>query len=128
ETPSTTSTQVRGQTLPSKERVFLSLKKTMVDEEIYPEPHKVVLNRTKEQKLLLGDGTAKLLGEDYILDVGAHVLKAVFSLKNLRRTDGPSGMLRRYLQDCHGTPQWFYMDQKQKVSPWPTSMLLQYDV
>ncbi|KAG8827835.1 hypothetical protein FRC18_009804 [Serendipita sp. 400] len=128
ETTSAAFTRVSGQPLPNKEKVFLSLKKTMMNEEFYPDPHKVVLNRTKEQRLLLGDGTAKLLGEDYILDVGAHVLRAVFSLKNVRRAPGPSGQLRRYVQDCHGTPQWFYLDQKQKVSPWPTSMLLQYDI
>jgi linoleate 10R-lipoxygenase len=115
-------------------------------EAAYPSPASVALNRTKEQKLLLGDGCAKLLGEDYIIDVshlcggsieelirslhhqvGAHVLKAVFSLKNLRRAPGPSGTLRRYVQSHHGTPQYFYLDQKQKVSLWPTSMLLQYD-
>lgn len=55
----------------------------------------------------------------------AHILKAVFSLKNIRRAPGPSGKLRRYAQDLHGTRTWFYIDQKQKASVWPTSMLLQ---
>ena len=38
-------------------------------EDAYPDSASVQLNRPKEQKLLLGDGCAKLLGEDYILDV-----------------------------------------------------------
>lgn len=122
-----TLSQASGQPLQANERIFVSLKKAMVNEDLYPHPKSVDLHRSKEQKLLLGDGTSKLLGEDYILDVGAHVLKAVFSLKNLRRAPGPSGTLRRYVQDHNGTKQYFYLDQKQKISPWPTSMLLQYD-
>jgi hypothetical protein len=81
------SSQTNGITVEPKERVFLSLKKAMMDVSVdatsfspcslmpifqgdaYPSPASVVLNRTKEQKLLLGDGCVKLLGEDYIRDV-----------------------------------------------------------
>ncbi|KIM34230.1 hypothetical protein M408DRAFT_59813 [Serendipita vermifera MAFF 305830] len=126
-TPSSSYAQTNGTVTQGTERVFISLKKAMADANAYPNPASVTLNRPKEQKLLLGDGCSKLLGEEYILDVGVQVLKAVFSLKNLRRAPGPSGTLRRYVQSCHGTPQYYYLDQKQKVSLWPTSMLLQYD-
>ena len=92
--------------------------------------------------LFLSDAVAVLLGEAFVLRVSwslsgrpvpdasvlkatAHVLKAVFSLKNIRRARGPSGKLRRYARDMHGTIAWFYLDKKQKASMWPTSMLLQ---
>jgi len=97
---------------------------------------------SSEAPIFLGDGVAALLGETFVLRVRwsisnrstpdvpilkatAHVLKLIFSLKNIRRAPGPSGKLRRYAQDLHGTSTWFYIDQKQKASVWPTSMLLQ---
>lgn len=44
-----------------------------------------------------GDGVFKVLGQEFVYGVAVSVLKAVFSLKNVKRTPGPAGTLRRYV-------------------------------
>ncbi|CAG8702365.1 1164_t:CDS:10, partial [Acaulospora colombiana] len=61
---------VSNNNIQSGDRVFVSLKKAMADENTYPNVNQIVLNRPKDQRLLLGDGLVKLLGEDYVLEVG----------------------------------------------------------
>jgi len=55
------------------------------------------------------------------------VLRSIFSLKNVRRAPGQSGILNRFVQDLHGTPQHMYINAKGTVTPWPATMVLQYD-
>jgi len=108
--------------------VFFSLKKANLDG---PESHASRIHPDIENShnydVFLGDGVARLLGENFVLTTAAHTLKTIFSLKNIRRAPGPSGQLRRYTQWLHGTPQHFYLDTKQRTTLWPTSMLLQYE-
>jgi linoleate 10R-lipoxygenase len=47
-------------------------------------------------RLFQGDGVIKI-PEDFVFGTAASVLRAVFSLKNVRRAPGPTGTLRRYV-------------------------------
>jgi len=110
------------------DKVFLSLKKANLDD---PKTHAArchpTIDDSRHYEVFLGDGVVRLLGENFVLTTAAHVLKVIFSLKGIRRAPKPSGRLRRYTQSLHGTPQYFYLDTKQRPTIWPTSMLLQYD-
>jgi len=48
---------------------------------------------------LQGDGVFKVLGQDFVYGAAANVLRAVFSLKDVRRAKGPAGTLRRFKEN-----------------------------
>lgn len=50
-------------------------------------------------KVLQGDGVFKVLGQDFVYGAAANVLRAVFSLKRVRRANGPAGTLRRFQEN-----------------------------
>ncbi|KAG8692192.1 hypothetical protein FRC09_011401 [Ceratobasidium sp. 395] len=58
----------------------------------------------------------------------ACAVHAVFQLTNIRRGPGKSGILRRF-QDSDGTTaRSRYLNSKQIITPFPTTLTLQYDV
>lgn len=123
----------------------LDLNKRFIQPESHAPRNYPAVDNPHNYDVFLGDGVIRLLGENFVFMVGililhrnalhltsnqtaAHILKIIFSLKNIRRAPGPSGQLRRYTQSLHGTPQYFYLDTKQRPTVWPTSMLLQVSV
>ena len=58
----------------------------------------------------------------------AEVLTVIFSHPNVRRTVGQSGMLQRFKTVERKALNYAYLDAKMMVSPWPSSMMIQYDV
>lgn len=57
------------------------------------------------------------------------VMRSIFSLNNVRRAQGRSGQLNRFTNVLfETTPSYLYVDSKGNVSPWPASMLIQYDM
>jgi hypothetical protein len=57
----------------------------------------------------------------------ADVVRAVFSHNNVRRGPGQSGRLTCFATDAHSMFSHAYLDGKQNISPWPTSLVIQYD-
>jgi hypothetical protein len=67
------------------------------------------------------------LSEDFLYKTMAQVLRAVFSLNNVRRGPGKSGLLKRHKETTNGIDQWMYLDQKHRPVPWAKSMTLLFD-
>jgi len=67
------------------------------DPQVFEYPLEVNPNRPASlYSFLHGDGVFKVLGEEFVYAVATQVLRAVFGLKNVRRTKGPAGTLRRF--------------------------------
>lgn len=80
-------------------RLYFDFRAFGNDATIFENPFEVNPNRPSNLYTLLhGDGVFKVLGEDFVYGVTAQVVRAVFSLKNVRRTKGPAGTLRRFKQ------------------------------
>ena len=57
------------------------------------------------------------------------VIRSVFKLKNIRRAPGNSGYLNRFEQALYETtPAHLYIDENGNITPWPASMMVQYDL
>ncbi|THH03822.1 hypothetical protein EW145_g5979 [Phellinidium pouzarii] len=56
------------------------------------------------------------------------VLRAIFMLKNIQRAPGLSGTLSRIVETKNGCPEVQYLDLKSQITPFPVSMLLQYEI
>ncbi|KAG9109209.1 hypothetical protein FRC07_008359, partial [Ceratobasidium sp. 392] len=76
---------------------------------------------------LFGFGMHKCMGDQFTEKTMPAVLRSIFKLKNVRRAPGISGKLQSFKQDIHGTQQTMYLSSKGMISPWPASMVIQYD-
>lgn len=78
------------------QRVYCDLRAIAADPDIFPHPDTVSPDRPDIlYELLHGDGAFAILGEGFVYGTAASVLRAVFSLKNVRRAPGPTGKLLR---------------------------------
>ncbi|KAF8323486.1 heme peroxidase [Cantharellus anzutake] len=79
------------------QRLYLDIRKIGRDENLFPNPTEIDPTRPADKySILYGDGVFKSLGERFVWKVTGQVLKAVFSLKQVKRTKGPAGSLRRF--------------------------------
>jgi hypothetical protein len=58
----------------------------------------------------------------------AEVIRGILSFDNVRRGTGQSGNLPRFQDKAIPVLRYAYLDEKMIPSPWPTSMLINYDV
>ncbi|KAI5895328.1 heme peroxidase [Schizophyllum commune H4-8] len=108
-------------------RLFLDLEQANKDEAVFSSPDEHRIGRPKE-KHLFGEGSITILGQDMVHKIYAEVLTVIFSHPNVRRTVGQSGMLQRFKTVERKALNYAYLDAKMMVSPWPSSMMIQYDV
>ncbi|KAF8600486.1 heme peroxidase [Ceratobasidium sp. AG-I] len=113
--------------LNAHDRLFVSLANSNLDPDIFEHPHQVNPERPRESYNLFGHGMHKCMGDQFTEKTMPAVIRSVFKLKNLRRAPGESGKLRCFTQDLHGTTQKMYLSAKGMVTPWPGSMVVQYD-
>ncbi|KAI0046507.1 linoleate diol synthase [Auriscalpium vulgare] len=109
------------------QKVFLDLANASRDPDVFPDPENVDLNRTPKEKYLTGDGVTRSLGEELTTKILTSVLRAVFELPNLRRGIGQSGYLKRYLTAAENTQRYEFLGNDQLPTPWPNTLVLQYD-
>jgi cytochrome P450 len=109
------------------DRLWVSLAKANVDSDAFPNPLVVNPARDPQQYSSFGRSEHSCLGELFCDKTMPQMMRAIFSLKNVRRAPGQSGRLKGYTQDLHGTKQHMYINAKGMVTPWPASMVLQYD-
>ncbi|KAG1881162.1 hypothetical protein F4604DRAFT_1578213, partial [Suillus subluteus] len=74
------------------------------------------------------DGCFKVLGDELASTMMAEVLRAVLSLENVRRGPGQSGKLARFSDAALPVLHHAYLNEKILQNPWPTSMIVNYDV
>ncbi|KIJ55788.1 hypothetical protein M422DRAFT_152180 [Sphaerobolus stellatus SS14] len=116
-----------GVKLSKDQPVFLSLAKANLDPNVFARPTEVDISRPAEGYLALNDVVYGILGHEFVEKTMAQVLKAIFSLKNVRRGPGVSGTLRRVVTQSNGTTVYKYMNAQRELSPWAKSMVIQYD-
>ncbi|KAF8587829.1 linoleate diol synthase [Ramaria rubella] len=108
------------------ERLFLSVADANLDPLKFPNPLQVDPTRPRESYLGLADGANECFGDAFVSKVTmTQVVRAIFSLKNIRRAAGQSGLLKRSSHMRHGTRHWQYLDSNQELSPWASSMVIQ---
>lgn len=133
------------------QRVYLDLAAIGRDQGTFTDPLEVIPTRSPAlYQFLHGDSVFKTLGEDFVYGSAAGVLRAVFTLKNVRRAPGPQGTLRRFKEGLHTpfdtvtyqdgnytvTPgegprpeMWSYLDPEDanRVTHWATGLTILYD-
>jgi len=57
----------------------------------------------------------------------AEVLRVILSLENVRRGPGQSGKLARFPDAALPMLHYAYLNEKMIQTPWPTSMIVNYD-
>ncbi|KAH8104009.1 linoleate diol synthase [Cristinia sonorae] len=108
-------------------RLFVNIAKANLDPQAFPNPPSVNPSGAPRELYLSGDGCERCLGQDLATKIMAQVLRAVFSLPNLRRAPGMSGVLKRFPSDTMRTSTYVYLAKDQKQTPWATSMVVQFD-
>ncbi|KAI0369199.1 linoleate diol synthase [Pilatotrama ljubarskyi] len=113
--------------LQPKQRVFLDIATASRSSQTFPSPESVNPSRGID-KYLVGDCAAKSLGADLYAKIVGEALRAVYSFPSIARGPGMSGQLKRYNEDSSMTSVWSYLGPDQHLSPWATSMVLQFRV
>ncbi|KAK0469345.1 linoleate diol synthase [Desarmillaria tabescens] len=74
-------------------------------------------------------GLSQCLGESLTMKILSETLRAVCSYPGICRGPGQSGVLCRFKIEDNVRRQlrYGYLDNNKKVSPWPTSLMLQFD-
>jgi len=96
-----------------------------VDPAIFPDPHRVKLDRNLDLYIHYGIGPHQCLGYELSKVALTAMLKTVGKLDNLRRAPGPQGEIRK-IAGPHGFTQYMATDQSEYF-PFPTSMKVQWD-
>ncbi|KAG1881160.1 heme peroxidase [Suillus subluteus] len=110
------------------QRLFLNVAAANMNEDAFPNPHILDATRAPRERYLPKDGCFKVLGDELASTMMAEVLRAVLSLENVRRGPGQSGKLARFSDAALPVLHYAYLNEKMMQSPWPTSMIVNYDV
>ncbi|GBE86547.1 Linoleate 10R-lipoxygenase [Sparassis crispa] len=118
---------VGGKPVQLGECVFVDIADASLDATVFPDPNAVNPTRTPQKRYLVGDGSARCLGADLSNKMIGAVLRAVFSFPNVRRAPGQSGVLKRFKEDSTKTSCYSYLSSTQELTPWATSMVIQFE-
>ncbi|QRV95471.1 heme peroxidase [Ceratobasidium sp. AG-Ba] len=99
-----------------------------LDKNAFPDPYQINPSRPANSYTLMGDGLHKCFGDDFVQSTMASALRAVFELKNIRRAPGQSGVLRGFKDPQDPTSEFCFLNSHSVITPFPTSLTLQYDV
>ncbi|OAX39674.1 heme peroxidase [Rhizopogon vinicolor AM-OR11-026] len=110
------------------ERLFLDVATASMNEDAFPNPTTLDTTRAPRESYLHGDGCFKVLGEDLASKIMAEVVRGILSFDNVRRGPGQSGNLPRFEDKAIPMLRYAYLNEKMMPSPWPTSMIINYDV
>ncbi|KAG1765167.1 heme peroxidase [Suillus placidus] len=110
------------------ERLFLHIASANMNEDAFPDPRILNATRGRPERYLPKDGCFTVLGDELASTMMAEVLRAVVSLDNVRRGPGQSGKLVRFSDTALPILHYAYLNEKMLHSPWPNSMVVNYDV
>jgi linoleate 10R-lipoxygenase len=86
-------------------KLYFNYRAAGVNPAAFPDPHTIDPTRPIDSyKSLQGDTVFKVLGQDFVYGAAANVLRAVFSLNNVRRANGAAGTLRRFKETFIAPP------------------------
>ncbi|KAF9240684.1 heme peroxidase [Melanogaster broomeanus] len=109
------------------ERLFLDVAGACMNEQAFPNPTAFDPTR-KPASYLHADVAHKVIGLDLAPKVIAQVLRGILCFDNVRRAPGPSGTLTRFKDASMAHLRYTYLNAQHLRSPWPTTMLILYDV
>jgi hypothetical protein len=123
---STKDQTLDGVKLKKGDRVFANIGAANQSDKVFSQSSSIDASRPTSASLY-GDGALKYLGETLTIKITAEVLRAIYAYKNVRRGPGQSGKLKRFTE--HTNPQYHfaYLNHEQLISPWPTSLTIEYD-
>ncbi|KAF8595652.1 heme peroxidase, partial [Ceratobasidium sp. AG-I] len=104
--------------------LFCSYTNAHLNPDEFPNPRQVDPSRPKESYSIHGAGTHSCPGLDFSEGTIPEIMKAVFSLKNLRRASGLRGALTSFKNNVLGTDSKVYVNEQGIISPWPTSLVV----
>ncbi|QRV74358.1 heme peroxidase [Ceratobasidium sp. AG-Ba] len=120
---------VGGSQFKRGDSLLLAIADSNLDPEVFPNPQSVDPRRPPSSYTLMGDGLHKCFTDDFVHSTMACAVRAVFQLKNIRRGPGKSGILRRFSDpESTTTARSHYLNSKQLITPFPTTLTLQFDV
>ncbi|KAJ5720751.1 Psi-producing oxygenase A [Penicillium malachiteum] len=112
-------------TLKAGQEIVCNLVAAGQDAKAFPDPETVRLDRDMSKYIHFGSGPHQCLGLELCETALPTMLRVVGQLKNLRRTPGPQGEVKK-IPGSFGIT--IYMDEEQSnYSPFPTTMKIQWD-
>jgi len=109
------------------DRIWASFRNAHLNPLEFPDPTTVNPRRPLTSYNLNGAGFHNCPGTTYAQVTITEIVKAVFSLKNVRRAPGEAGKLKGFTEIIHETETDFYVQRNGTVSPWPGSLYIVYD-
>ncbi|KAG6873168.1 hypothetical protein C0995_002017 [Termitomyces sp. Mi166 len=105
-----------------------SFRNAHLDPLAFPDPATVNPNRPAAAwNNLNGTGFDIYPGVSYCVLTITEIVKAVFSLKNVRRAPGNAGIMRGFAEIVHETETDFFIQRNGTVGMWPGSLNILYD-
>ncbi|KZP28015.1 hypothetical protein FIBSPDRAFT_273412, partial [Athelia psychrophila] len=111
------------------DNVVASIIEANLDPSVFrPDPKTPSFNRTAVDAFgLMGVSPQGLLQGPFFENTVPTILGTIFSLKDLKRAPGQSGQLNRFNQvSPHGYPEEVYVNSQGQLTPWPSSLVVQY--
>lgn len=105
---------------------FVSLIHEFQDD-AFPNPTTLDTTRAPRERYLPRGGCFQVLGDDLASKMIAEVVRGILSFNNVRRGPGQSGKLPRFKDESLPLLRYTYLNDKMLRSPWPTSMIINYD-
>lgn len=119
------------------EQIYTDFVSAGLDPKVFPDPHKIKLDRPRDRYIHHGIGPHACLGRPIVEIAMAAQLKAFARLKNLRRAPGPQGQMKRTIpapnpvsSDPHENPGSITIYMKEDWSDWwpfPTQLKVHHD-
>ncbi|GAA6004081.1 hypothetical protein JCM10207_002416 [Rhodosporidiobolus poonsookiae] len=107
--------------------VYPSMYKAGMDPTVFPNPSQFDPTRDPSLYRLFGHGAHTCLGAPIVDITLVEMVKAVFSLPNVRRAPGKAGELVRFTQEVGGTDCHVYLSANATPWPLPVSLSVIYD-
>jgi len=108
--------------------LLLDVADANMDPEVFPDPMSVDPRRPTANYTLMGDGLNRCFTDEFVHTTMACAVRAVFQLNNVRRGPGTSGILRRFKDSDGTTASSRYLNSRQIITPFRTTLTLQLDV
>ncbi|KAL4078615.1 heme peroxidase [Scleroderma yunnanense] len=110
------------------ERLFVDIASANQNDEAFPNPTIFDATRSPPERYLRGDIAFKVIGAEIAPKPIVQVLRAILSFNNVRRGPNQCGQLPRFQDASLPQLRYVYLNEKQFRSPWPTSLVVLYDV
>src|SRR5690606_35078464 len=105
--------------------VFTNFVSACMDPTVFPDPHKVKLDRDENLYIHHGYGPHSCIGRDIVVTSMAAQLKVFGKLKGLRRAQGGRGKLKT--KTVNGAFKVYMKEDWSGWWPFPTSMRVEWD-